>query len=101
MIGRQHRSGSRASEGISPLPLDPIAPPAATGTVELRPARPLSLTPTPTAVEMAPRLGNLAQNARFPHSHSRLSWEGGEPTKAKDQDSTAGSLDTRPAIRAR
>src|SRR5712692_5816240 len=94
----------RRCRGSYTLPPDPIAPPAAAGTVELRPARPVFAhighgCGNAAAVEITkrfpPRLGNLAQNARFPHSHSRLSCEGGERTKAKDQDSTARSLDTR------
>jgi len=72
---RDHR------EGTSPMAADPIAHPAAAGVVELGYRRmrigagadddygnaaPMEIT------ERFPQpLGNLAQNARFPHSHSR------------------------------
>jgi|HubBroStandDraft_4_1064222.scaffolds.fasta_scaffold661960_1 hypothetical protein len=74
---RDHR------EGTSPMAADPIAHPAAAGVVELGYRRmrigagadddygnaaPMEIT------ERFPQpLGNLAQNARFPHSHSRFS----------------------------
>src|SRR3984893_17410630 len=83
---RDHR------EGTSPMAPDPIAHPAAAGVVELgyRSMRvgagaedncgngaPMEIT------ERFPQpLGNLAQNARFPHSHSRFS----DVHKNKDQD---------------
>ena len=70
--------------GTSPMAADPIAHPAAAGVVELGYRRmrigagadddygnaaPMEIT------ERFPQpLGNLAQNARFPHSHSRLSY---------------------------
>jgi hypothetical protein len=69
--------------GTSPMAADPIARPAAAGAVELGYRRrqvgartkdgcgngaPMEIT------ERFPQpLGNLAQDARFPHSHSRLS----------------------------
>ena len=45
MIGRQHRADHGRSRRPSILPPDPIAPPAAAGTVELRPGSYL-VTPT-------------------------------------------------------
>jgi hypothetical protein len=81
---RDHR------DGTSPMAADPIARPAAAGAVELgyRSMRigagakdgcgndaPMEIT------ERFPQpLGNLAQNARFPHSHSRLSYQKNKDT---------------------
>ena len=47
MIASTAPRGSRAIQRVHTLPPDPIAPPAAAGTVELRPARPFSLTRRP------------------------------------------------------
>ena len=62
---------------------DPIARPAAAGTVELAVANTQSAhapedgygndAPMEIKERFPQPLGNLAQNARFPHSHSRLS----------------------------
>ena len=98
---------------------DPIARPAAAGTVELVHRRtqvaagaedscgndaPMEIT------ERFPQpLGNLAQNARFPHSHSRVSYV---DQKNADQDTNPHQsaapchapqevLDSRPAVRTR
>jgi hypothetical protein len=78
--------------GTSPMAADLIARPAAAGTVELANAHTRLSTPAEdgcgngAAMEITerfpPPLGNLAQNARFPHSHSRVS----DFDKNKDQD---------------
>ena len=47
--------------------LDPIAPEHASTTIGCGNAGPME-----TTERFPQRLGNLAQNARFPHSHSRL-----------------------------
>ncbi len=85
--------------GTSPMAADPIARPAAAGTVELADARTRISSPAEdgcgnaAAMEITERfpqpLGNLAENARFPHSHSRFS----DCDKNKDQDTKP---DTRP-----
>jgi hypothetical protein len=78
--------------GTSPMAADPIARPAAAGTVELADAHTRIGSPAEDGcgndapMEITERfpqpLGNLAQNARFPHSHSRLS----DFDQNKDQD---------------
>jgi hypothetical protein len=78
--------------GISPMAEAPIARPAAAGTVQLADARTRISSPAKddcgndAPMEITERfpqpLGNLAQNARFPHSHSRLS----DVDQNKDQD---------------
>jgi hypothetical protein len=78
--------------GTAPLAADPIARPAAAGTVELADAGTRINSPAEDGcgndapMEITERfpqpLGNLAQNARFPHSHSRVS----DFDKNKDQD---------------
>jgi hypothetical protein len=82
----------RQRGGTAPMAADPIARPAAAGTVELANARTQISAPAEDGcgnaapMEITERfpqpLGNLAQNARFPHSHSRLS----DGDKTKDQD---------------
>ena len=104
---RDHR------EGTSPMAADPIAHPAAAGVVELGYRRmrigagadddygnaaPMEIT------ERFPQpLGNLAQNARFPHSHSRLSFSiqrTQTPTRsAVPCHALKEVLDSRPASR--
>ena len=69
--------------GTFPMAADPIAPPAAAGTVELADAHTRISSPAEDGcgnaapMEITERfpqpLGNLAENARFPHSHSRSS----------------------------
>src|SRR6202049_2041286 len=85
--------------GPFPMAADPIAPPAAAGTVELADAHTRISSPAEDGcgnaapMEITERfpqpLGNLAENARFPHSHSRFS----DFDKNKDQDTNP---DTRP-----
>jgi hypothetical protein len=75
---------------------DPIARPAAAGTVELADANTRVGSCAEdgygngAAMEIRERfpqpLGNLAQNARFPHSHSRLSYFDQEEQKTKNTD---------------
>lgn|SRR3984893_4692995 len=82
----------RQRGSTSPMAADPIARPATAGTVELADARTRISSPAEDAcgndapMEITERfpqpLGNLAQNARFPHSHSRFS----DVHKNKDQD---------------
>jgi hypothetical protein len=82
----------RQRGGTAPMAADPIARPAAAGTVELANARTRISAPAEDGcgnvapMEITERfpqpLGNLAQNARFPHSHSRLS----DGDQIKDQD---------------
>src|SRR5436309_2892877 len=83
MMRRFRRADRRHRGGTSPTAADPIARPAAARTVELAHAStragsraengygndaPMEIT------ERFPQpLGNLAQNARFPHFHSRPS----------------------------
>jgi hypothetical protein len=84
-----HRGQRR---GTSPMAADPIACPAAAGTVELADARTRISSPAEDGcgnaapMEITERfpqpLGNLAEHARFPHSHSRFS----DFDKNKDQD---------------
>jgi hypothetical protein len=78
--------------GTAPMAADPIARPAAAGTVELADAGTRIRSPAEDGcgndapMEITERfpqpLGNLAKNARFPHSHSRVS----DFDKNKDQD---------------
>ena len=91
-----HR-GQRGS--TSPMAADPIARPATAGTDELADARTRISSPAEDAcgndapMEITERfpqpLGNLAQNARFPHSHSRLSYF---DQKNKDTHPIRGSV---------
>ena len=75
---RDHRAGT------SPMAADPNARPAAAGAVELG-SRSIRIgagakdgcgndAPMEITERFPQPLGNLAQNARFPHSHSRLSY---------------------------
>src|SRR5882762_4068308 len=92
---------SRSSRGTSPMAADPIARPAAAGTVELADAHTRvgscaedgygNAAPVEIRKRFPQPLGNLAQNARFPHSHSRLSSFDQEEQRPK----------TRTAIRPR
>ena len=69
---------------VSGMAADPIARPAAAGTVELGNANTRSApsaedgygndAPAEIRERFPQPLGNLAQHARFPHSHSRLSY---------------------------
>ena len=73
----------RPRGGTAPMAADPIARPAAAGTVELANTRTrISASAEDGCGNAAPMeiterfpqpLGNLAQNARFPHSHSPYS----------------------------
>jgi hypothetical protein len=77
-LDRDHRGST------SPIAAGPIARPAAAGAVELAyrsrrvSARAEDGCGNGAPMEITERfpqpLGNLAQNARFPHSHSRLSY---------------------------
>jgi hypothetical protein len=94
-----HR-GQRGS--TSPMAADPMARPAAAGTVELADARTRISSPAEDGcgndapMEITERfpqpLGNLAQNARFPHSHSRLSYV---DQKNNNTNPTHGSMPRR------
>ena len=89
----------RQRGSTSPMAADPIARPATAGTVELADARTRISSPAEDAcgndapMEITERfpqpLGNLAQNARFPHSHSRLSYF---DQKNKDTHPIRGSV---------
>jgi hypothetical protein len=80
--------------GAAPMAADPIARPTAAGTVELADDRTRISAPAEDGygnaapMEITERfpqpLGNLAQNARFPHFHSRFS----DFDKNEDQDTS-------------
>ena len=81
--------------GTHTLALDPIARPAASSTVEVgRRASDLAAHarrgygnggPVEITKRFPPDLGNLAQNARFPHFHSRLHFEEEKRTQTNEQ----------------
>jgi hypothetical protein len=105
---RDHRAGT------APLAADPIAHPAAIGAVE-RACRRMRVgaededgcgndAPMEITERFPQPLGNLAQNARFPHSHKPSPFS---QHKTKPKTTTLGRrlleapLDTRPSIRTR
>lgn len=115
MIGRYLTPDRDHRKGTAPMAADPIAHPAAIGAVEpgCRSLRvgasaedgcgndaPMEIT------ERFPQpLGNLAQNARFPHSHKPIPFFTDQKTKPKRKPRgrrlLEAPLDTRPSIRTR
>lgn len=80
--------------GRQTLGPDPIACPEPSSTVELGPATRFfgstpdigcgNAGPVEITERFPPALGNLAQNARFPHSHNRLVFE--EEKEEEDEE---------------